>query len=189
MDRNTAIGIKIKKLRISKQLTIKQLSDESGLSTGFLSQLERGMSTIAIDSLAKIASILGTDLSAFIENTSKTNESVVRSYNQQYSHLNSVTIQHMLSNDVESFSFLPRLIEIFPCSDEGEQRIGHDHEGEEFIYLLEGALEIHIDGLQQTLFPGDSLQIKSNINHTWENKTNKTVKLLSINFPNPFKKQ
>ena len=65
MNHNITIGSKIKTLRIRKKYTLKQLSAESGLSTGFLSQLERGVSSIAIDSLAKIAEILGVSLSSF----------------------------------------------------------------------------------------------------------------------------
>ncbi|MEG1621068.1 MAG: helix-turn-helix transcriptional regulator, partial [Oscillospiraceae bacterium] len=69
MNHNITIGSKIKALRISKKYTLKQLSVESGLSTGFLSQLERGVSSIAIDSLAKIAEILNVSLSSFFDET------------------------------------------------------------------------------------------------------------------------
>ena len=53
MDHNVTIGAKVKAFRTAKKYTLKQLSEESGLSIGFLSQLERGLSSIAIDSLAK----------------------------------------------------------------------------------------------------------------------------------------
>ncbi len=53
MNHNLTIGSKLKALRTSKKYTLKQLSEESGLSIGFLSQIERGMSSIAIDSLSK----------------------------------------------------------------------------------------------------------------------------------------
>ena len=44
------IGKKIKKLRTNKKLTLKELSERTNLSIGFLSQLERGLTTVAIDS-------------------------------------------------------------------------------------------------------------------------------------------
>ena len=62
MDHNVTIGAKVKAFRTAKKYTLKQLSEESGLSIGFLSQLERGLSSIAIDSLAKLAAILGVSL-------------------------------------------------------------------------------------------------------------------------------
>ena len=55
MNYNTTIGLKIKELRNSKKFTLKYLSEETNLSIGFLSQLERGMTSVAIDTLAKIA--------------------------------------------------------------------------------------------------------------------------------------
>lgn len=55
MNTSTAIGAKVKSLRIGKEMTIKQLSEACGLSVGFLSQFERGISSIAIDSLETIA--------------------------------------------------------------------------------------------------------------------------------------
>ena len=64
MDHKASIGARVKALRTSKKLTLKQLSELSGLSIGFLSQLERGLSSIAIDSLAKLADILPRRLSS-----------------------------------------------------------------------------------------------------------------------------
>ena len=69
MDHNVTIGAKVKAFRTAKKYTLKQLSEESGLSIGFLSQLERGLSSIAIDSLAKLAAILGVSLSSFFDSS------------------------------------------------------------------------------------------------------------------------
>ena len=49
MDTNAIIGLRIKNLRTEKKYTLKYLSENTGLSIGFLSQLERGMTSIAID--------------------------------------------------------------------------------------------------------------------------------------------
>lgn len=72
MSTSTAIGAKVKILRIGKEMTIKQLSEACGLSVGFLSQFERGISSIAIDSLETIANVLGVPLSElFVETEDK----------------------------------------------------------------------------------------------------------------------
>ncbi len=65
MNQNTSIGEKIKALRTSQNLTLKQLGEMTNLSTGFLSQMERGLSSIAIDTLETIAGVLGVSLSSF----------------------------------------------------------------------------------------------------------------------------
>ncbi len=189
MNHNAAVGMKIKKLRTKKKYTLKQLSEETGLSIGFLSQLERGMSTIAIDSLAKVAAILDIELSSFFESSSKANERVVRRHSQQFDQINPQMLQYILSNNIQDFSFLPRIFEILPSKEwDTEEKINYNHEGEEFVYVLEGILTIDIDGLEHTLYPGDSVQIHSNLDHNWVNNTNKITKFLSIHYPNPFLK-
>ncbi|MGO1712760.1 MAG: helix-turn-helix domain-containing protein, partial [Senegalia sp. (in: firmicutes)] len=60
------IGSEIKELRKQNNMTLKDLSEKTGLSIGFLSQFERGLSTIAIDSLELIARSLDVGLSHFL---------------------------------------------------------------------------------------------------------------------------
>ena len=67
MSATTDIGSKIKKYRKEKKYTLKNLSEQTGLSIGFLSQLERGITTIAIDSLANVADVLGVEMMDFFE--------------------------------------------------------------------------------------------------------------------------
>ncbi len=50
---NKDIGAKIKQLRTQKQMTLKDMSEKTNLSIGFLSQLERGLTSVATDSLGK----------------------------------------------------------------------------------------------------------------------------------------
>ena len=63
----------------------------------------------------------------------------------------------------------------------------YSHEGEEFIYVLEGILTLNVDNTQTDLYPGDSAHIKSISPHNWRNNTSKIVKILTVNSPNPFK--
>ena len=67
MDPNQTIGAKIKALRTEKKYTLKNLGDLTGFSVGFLSQIERGISSVAVDSLAKIAKCLEVPLSTFFD--------------------------------------------------------------------------------------------------------------------------
>lgn len=62
----------------------------------------------------------------------------------------------------------------------------YNHCGEEFVFVLEGIVTVTIDKKRHTLYPGDSIQIHSEIDHNWINQTNKVAKILSINLPNPF---
>ncbi len=189
MSHNITIGAQIKALRKEKKYTLKQLSEESGLSIGFLSQLERGLTTIAIDSLEKVAAVLEVPLVDFFASApSPHTDPVVRSYSQIFSQFSPEHIQFTLSHSAEEFQMFPRLFVLLPSSKETSDVALYQHEGEEFIYVLEGVLSMDIGNRHYTLYPGDSVQVHSNMQHNWKNKTNNIVKILSVNTPNPFHK-
>lgn len=185
MDEN--IGSKVKELRTNAKMTLKELSDKTSLSTGFLSQFERGLTSIATDSLQKIASVLNVGTSYFFSKPTIRNCSVMRSYEKEVMKIdNSKYISYLLSADAINKQMMPRMIDILPCSSE-EQLSQFQHEGEEFIYILEGTLTLLINGETMELYPGDSAHYNSGVAHNYANYTNKMVKILEISVPNYFK--
>lgn len=186
-DRNFTIGARVKSLRTSKKYTLKQLSEEVGLSIGFLSQLERGMSSIAIDSLSKIADVFDVPLSSFFAHSEPGAASpMVKSYDLTPTQISSEITQYILSKNPAEFETLPRLFVLMPTLETTEDRLAYSHEGEEFYYVLEGIVTVVLDNQEYTLYPGDAMQIHSNIEHNWYNRTNRVAKFLQINCPNPF---
>lgn len=188
MDQNLAIGTKVKQLRTKKKLTLKQLSAMTGLSTGFLSQLERGISTIAIDSLTTVAKSLDVELSSFFQHEAVSRgEPVVRSFEQRFTQVSPRIIESVLSQDMLKYDHLPRLFQLMP-SDSAAEPITemYSHEGEELLYVLEGVLTLYINGKEHTMYPGDSAQLHSTDEHNWANRTNRIVRFLQINYPNPY---
>lgn len=184
------IGLKAKQLRLDHKMTLKDLSQKTNLSVGYLSQFERGINTIAVDSLNKIAQVYGVELSYFFPEEKKHQDSIlVKSYDQTLLDvLGNNYIVKLLSNKNKDSSLYPRLIEILPqITDETLQ--SYPHEGEEFIYVLEGVLSLVHQGREYTMYPGDSAHYQSDVDHNWINQTNKTVKILCISFPNPFSSQ
>ena len=188
MDYNGSIGARIKELRNEKKMTLKQLSELSGLSAGFLSQLERGISTIAIDSLATLAKILGVSLSSFFDaKEDMPSDPVVHSFAQNFSQVNPQIIQYILTHHPSASHILPRIFTLLPMANAELDRLeAYRHEGEEFIYVLEGVVTVMLDQNQYTLYPGDSIMVDSTIPHNWINYTNQIAKILTINHPNPF---
>lgn len=182
------IGSKLKQLRTTKQLTLKDLSQMTNLSIGFLSQIERGVTAVAIASLDTIATALETDLSYFFTAPKKRNMKVLRSFEQEVFTINNTNfIDYHLTLDPENKVMLPRMQLILPNCD-SEQSDPYVHEGEEFVYVLEGILSVMLDGQTYQLYPGDCMHYDSSIPHNWNNCTNKNVKILAINTPNKFKK-
>lgn len=178
------IGMKIKKLRTEKNITLKELSKKSDLSIGFLSQLERGLTSIAIDSLEKLAIILEVPLTHFFDYHQREKDEVLRSYELEILGIvDGGFINYSLSANLENKNLVPRLIEILPQM-EDEEIISYKHEGEEFVYVLEGILTIYINGGRNDVYPGDSVHMNSNVMHNWANHTNKKVKFLTVHTPN-----
>ncbi|MTI55942.1 helix-turn-helix domain-containing protein [Geosporobacter ferrireducens] len=180
------IGQKIKELRVSKKITLKDLSKKTGLSIAFLSQLERGLTSAAIMSLKNIAEALEVDISYFFAPPFENSKRVIRSYEQEIFHIeNSKFIYYNLANDAEGKALTPFLVTIYPERGQ-DQVIPYAHEGEEFIYVLEGILTLYLENEKYDLYPGDSLHIDSSVPHNWANFTNKVVKILSVNTPKIF---
>lgn len=190
MNYNTTIGLKIKELRNSKKYTLKYLSEETNLSIGFLSQLERGLTSVAVDSLAKIAKVLDINVLDFFDYPNDSNHScITRSYDKKYTVIDSEIIQYTLNKDTFTYDMLPRMQDIMPhkCNSSEEIEL-YSHEGEEFIYVIEGILTLNVDNTITDLYPGDCAHIKSTAPHNWSNNTSKVVKILTVNTPNPLKK-
>lgn len=188
MRLNKDIGRKIKELRKDKNLTLKDLSIKTGLSTGFLSQLERGLSTIAIDSLEIISKELDVDLSHFFRQTKEEKNIILRNHEKEVFQITSSHFIHYhLTTHIEDKNLLPRLIELLPM-EKTEEVTAYPHKGEEFVYVLEGILTLIMEDEEFILYPGDSAHYSSNLIHNWANYTNRRVNILVVSTPNNFKK-
>ncbi len=180
------VGERVKKLRKSYDMTLKDLSQATGFSIGFLSQLERGLTTIAIESLEKIGKAMNVDITYFFDNTKSRDESVIKSYEREVFRIVNDNIIYHLSYSNDSI-LLPRIIEILPTEPTAEL-YGYSHEGEEFIYVLEGVLTLSLKNEVMELYPGDTAHYSSLLKHDWSNHTNRLVKLIVVNYPNTFNK-
>ena len=178
---NASVGERIKEKRLANKMTLKDIAEATGLSIGYLSQLERGLTSVANDTLKKIADALGTDSEYFFEHPKCLNKNTIKSYEREILRVqgNSI-IEYNLTNILDSGIMRPRFVEILPQK-EIEQAEEYSHEVEEFVYVLEGILTLSVKGQITDLYPGDCAHYKSGINHNWSNQTNRTVKLLSIN--------
>lgn len=188
MNDNIDIGKTINKIRKERKMTLKELSEKTSLSTGYLSQFERGLTSIAIESLQTISKALDVDMDAFFSKPKskiKDESPIIRSYDREIGKISTKIIQYYLVKDVENAAFLPRIYEVMPKDQDAHAKT-YVHEGVEFIYILEGILTLSYKNQIYEMYPEDSAYISSEIAHNWENNTNKKVKMLVINYPNQF---
>lgn len=180
------IGEKIKMLRVAQDITLQDLSAKTGLSIGFLSQLERGQSSPAIASLDKISQALSVEISYFFSLPRQNSKRITRNHEQAVFYIDSSKIIYYdRTNDLECDQLTPFIQTILPQSDD-LNITPYSHQGEEFIYVLEGVLTLFLEEQRFELYPGDSCHIKSNTPHDWANFTGKNTTILSINTPQIF---
>ncbi|MBO5197275.1 MAG: helix-turn-helix transcriptional regulator [Lachnospiraceae bacterium] len=156
------IGEKIRELRIQKSLTQEELADRAELSKGFISQLERDLTSPSIATLVDILQCLGTNLEEFFSNTSS--EQVVfkkTDYFEKHDHELNNVIQWIIPN-AQKNSMEPILLTL---QEGGSTYPDNPHEGEEFGYVLNGSIELHIGSKTFKAKKGESFYFTPNQKH------------------------
>jgi len=171
------IGKRIKELRLSKKMTLKDISEKTNLSMSFLSQVERSLCSVTLLSLRKISEALGVSPSYFFPDTIQIEKDLIRRGNREPVEHKTSFVYADLSGNVKNPLFVPILVTLMP----GDRREPpYSHEGQEFLYILEGILTVLLDYTEHDLHPGDSLHMDSARPHNWFNKTGKPVRFLYI---------
>lgn len=181
----TELSGKIKELRLRKSLTLKELSRLTSFSVSFLSMVERGMSSLSISSLAKIAEALGVNPSYFFSPPRVTAQVARLDQRQDFQLEGSRIVYNSLSGSLENKVLEPLIVTVPPGLKKSET-LTYTHRGEEFGYVLKGALTMIIDGECYVLGPGDSIHFDSSVPHHWENRTTEPVQALWILTPRLF---
>ena len=137
----TAIGIRIKEIRLARGMTLQTLSDASGLSPSMLSLVERGRASPSIGSLVVIASSLGVTMSDLVAGDETSEEKlVVRASEPKAIETAQHVIRRVLRED-RSRGLSIAVNEYVPGTGNADQPISHD--GFEFGFILEGRVTRH----------------------------------------------
>ncbi|MDR2969235.1 MAG: XRE family transcriptional regulator [Tannerellaceae bacterium] len=189
MGNNKIIGEKIKSLREAKQLTIDDIAERSGLSKEQIERIEGNVDFPSLAPLIKIARVLGVRLGTFLDDQAELGPVVSRK--RENSEDNSINFTnneaqgrkhmayHSLSQDKSGRHMEPFLIDVAP-SEDGVDFILSTHEGEEFIYVLDGVIEINYGKDTYVLEAGDSIYYDSIVAHHVHAATNETARILGV---------
>lgn len=176
------INKKIKAVRTGKKITLKTISEKTDLSISFLSQVERGVSSLTITSLKKIADALGVGLDELISYEDQSNF-VHKRDNPVYLPLHN----NYSSHQIVSGKFIGRKLEcIIYTIEPNSNAIAFAHEGEEFHYVIQGSAIFYIDNLQYELEEGETIHFPSTLKHKIDNAGEKDLKVLSVLTPTLF---
>lgn len=175
-----AIAGHLRRLRAKRGLSLAQVAKTVGISVGFLSALERSQMSGSVGTLRKLARFYKTNILDFFD-AGGASRRRVRPAERKVLEAGAGVRMELLAwgNTVME----PHLFRIAPQAGSGDP---YTHEGEEFIYVLRGDLEINLDGEQYCLKPGDSFYFESATPHRWKNPGRKETLVLWVNTPPTF---
>ena len=181
-DPEITLGERLRLRRKELKLSMKEVAYASGLSIGFISQVERGLTSPSLTSLTAIANYLRSDVSNFFSQP-KSKSSITRNEERDVYTINKNGLQYeRLSDSFPGHTLNSVIIHEMP----GHRTESISHEGEEFFFILEGAITIYIDGVVNILEAGDSLHFDSSRSHSAWNHTNKVTTVLHVCTMNVF---
>jgi transcriptional regulator with XRE-family HTH domain len=175
------IGEKIKLLRLSKNMTIKKLATKTGLSVGFISNVERDVNSPTISSLQKICQALDTDMADFFT-TIKNSSLIMRKENRQLlqSGENSPFKVEMFALPRKKLQ--PSFIEIMPGGQYGDETMCH--ENEEICLILEGRVRFSSGENECELAAGDCIYVEALVPHWLRNDDQHTARTCWVTLNN-----
>jgi DNA-binding transcriptional MerR regulator/quercetin dioxygenase-like cupin family protein len=175
-----AIGAHLRQLRSRRRLSLAQVAQEVGISVGFLSALERSQMSGSVGTLRKLARFYKTNILDFFD-ASESSSRQVRPAERKVLKAGEGVRMELLAwgNTIME----PHLFRVAPEAGSGE---AYAHEGEEFIYVLRGDLEIKVEDAEYRLKPGDSFYFESATPHRWKNPGRHETWVLWVNTPPTF---
>jgi DNA-binding transcriptional MerR regulator len=177
-------GSPLRRLRQEQGLSLRDAAERIGVSISFLSALERSLSGASIATLQRVAAAYGTTLQKLFEVPDDRPGRLVRAGERPVLRVGdpSVRIEQLARHAVQ---LEPQLFVLAPrATSQGT----YAHEGEEFLYLLSGAVTVWVGDREvyRLTDAGDALSFPSTLPHHWRNDAGEESRLLWINTPPTF---
>ena len=187
MDNTKIVGEKIKSLRDTKQISITELAERTGLAEEQIERIENNVDIPSLAPLIKIARALGVRLGTFLDDQDELGAVISRKQDNTQNTIsfsnNAMNARtHMryrsLSKSKADRNMEPFIIDI-EATDETCYEVS-SHEGEEFIYVMEGAVEIAYGKINHIIEAGDSIYYDSIVPHHVHGFKGQAAKILAV---------
>ena len=174
------IGGRLRQLRVRQKLSLAQVAKAVAISVGFLSAIERSQMSASVSTLRRLARFYKTNILDFFD-PAESNSRLVRPKGRKVLEAGPGVRMELLAwgNTVME----PHLFRIAPNAGSGES---YTHEGEEFLLVMRGELQIALDGQEYRLKSGDSFYFESATPHRWKNPGRSETWVLWVNTPPTF---
>lgn len=171
------VGQRLRALREEREISMRELARQSGLSANALSMIERGLTSPSVSTLIKLAGALEVPITSFFRAEQERQPIVFRKSAER----SRVSFQRGLWEGLGGEAFSGRLEAFLLTLESGGSSGLHGmiHSGHEFVFCLRGVLDYEVDHHHYTLEAGDSLIFAANNVHRWRNN-GKTVAMAII---------
>ena len=185
-DNHSIVGLKIKSMRESKNISIEEMAERSGMSVDQIMSIEDDQYLPSLGPLIKVARALGVRLGTFLDDSDELGPVVCRaeqsaegiSFSNGATETRQNMVYHSLARQKAGRAMEPFVIDVLP-SEERSFKLSA-HEGEEFIYVLSGELEIAYGKETYHLRQGDSIFYDSIVEHHVHGMAGKAARILAV---------
>ena len=168
------IGQKIKKARTSKKMKLDQVANETGFSIDYLKDIESGKAIPPVGALLQISRALEIDSGALLKESESQLESRIKAHTKRTENYAYTT----LTPGAENKHLKAFLVSVDPHQD--HKGVGYHHEGEEFVFVLRGKIEVAVGEHVNILETGDSLHFNSGIQHNMKSVSDEIAELIVV---------
>ena len=187
-NRPSPVGRKIKGLRETKNLSVEEVAERSGLSVAQIIAVEDEENLPSLGPLIKIARVLGVRLGTFMDDNDALGPVISRA--ESHSQDSSISFSndsadarkhmeyHPLAKQMADRHMEPFIVDIHPDGTQEFQLSAH--EGEEFIYVLDGEVEVAYGKEHYLLKRGDSIFYDSIVNHHVHGANGQSARILAV---------
>jgi transcriptional regulator with XRE-family HTH domain len=179
------VGERIKELRERKGLSLREVADLTGFSTALLSQMENHLVSPSLGTVIKLARALSVKVGDFLGETEGEPFTIVRKDERKmvsrFASKEGVKYGYSyesLGFDKKDRHMEPFIVTLEPATVKAAKT--SVHEGEEFIFVLEGEMEVILGSHTDILYPGDSIYYDSTIPHKVQCHQDKVTRILAV---------
>ncbi len=173
--RTQPIGKRLLKLRRERKLTLKHVANETGLSTKYISQVEKGEVTPPVSVLLQLSRALEIDSSILLQEEKKR---AAKKSRDDYQKRTEAYTYETLTPEARHKHLKAFKVFIDPKSH--HKGVSYQHLGEEFQYVLKGKVEVVVGENRNVLGPGDCIHFNSSIVHKLRNLSSERAELLVV---------
>ena len=174
------VGPRLRELRKDRGLSLGEVSESTGISTSFLSLVETGRSDITLGRLMRLVKFYDTSVEELLPEEKPLDASLVHPSERLnvLSPAEGMDV-YLLSPDTER-TMMPLIVHFAPGAGLAEYAT---HEGEEFLHVIEGALQVTVDGEPVTLDEGDSFYFSAEHPHSLLNVFDGLTRIFAVVSP------